>query len=134
MAARRAEQEKRAKDRLRTGILGFWDRFTGRRRRTLRETEEARQQSLQHGTAQIAELQRRHALQQERTQTKLATTLAHHRMNAGELTQDIGGLRSAVDPAENRDKAAFLEKRSRTPTSAWRRRGARTLHGPTPGG
>lgn len=84
LEARRAEQERARSERLRSGVLGLWDRIRGERSRMIRQNEMDALTTLQRDRARrdelvAAQLAERRALQRE---IKLAEARHEQRLDA----------------------------------------------------
>lgn len=125
---RQHKEEEQRRARIRTGVLGFLDRFTGRRNRTLKENaaeaawlqkRDAAEQNHQH----VA-----HRLEQEAQAQRLEAALQPHRDASHELAMDAGQRTKDAETARNARREASM--RTRKPKADRPKRRSRARDGP----
>lgn len=133
-AQRRTREEERARQaRLRTGLLGLWDRLRGERKRQLERNQTEAAVAQQRDLSERQQLTATQ-LAQRREMTKERTTQqAFNAATTKELTQDRAAFQRMEMDAEAERKVrreAFKERRR---TEDRPRRRGRSRDGPTPG-
>ena len=110
-AAERAVQVEAQKARFRTGMLGFLDRLTGRKKRT--EVQNcAEYEALKHSHLDRLRVQKAQAdAENQRVQEKQAFIAARRNAITSELMQDTGRLDQSLQTSRDDDKEAFKRKR-----------------------
>ena len=129
-AARQQAEEQARNARLRGGLVGLVDRFTGRRKRTIEENtadalakqrrDEAERHTLEH--------KQRQALQSQRDRAN--SLRSKHVAAVRELDSDIERLRSPPAPQKAFDKAAYIEQEKSQAKRPRRPRRTRSRDGP----
>ncbi|MEM1372434.1 MAG: relaxase, partial [Pseudomonadota bacterium] len=115
---RAAAEEQARQARIRKGVMGFVDRLTGRRKRTLQENtadSAAKQLRNQHERRALQHKQA-HDLQSHRNAAN--TARSNHMAAACELGRDIEAFRNAPEVKKDLEKAAYVmreQKRTRKP-------------------
>ncbi len=112
------EQEKRTQAenttrqaRIRKGLPGLWDRFTGQRRKTLLQNEFEAAQSKQRDECERQAVNTKQAQTRQRMQEKADTARNQHANVQRELSDDVQTINAKAEAEKNRQKDAFIRKR-----------------------
>lgn len=128
---RKTEEQQRAK-RVRSGLIGFVDRLTGRRKRTLLQNKLEAVASMQRDrleTQTLAHLQEQARMEDQR---RMQAVQRLHRETVKELQIDIKEISKPSVPSKDNEKAKYIAKekaRAKRP----RRPRTRNRDGPSPG-
>lgn len=118
---RAAAEEQARQARIRKGMMGFVDRLTGRRKRTLKENaaDAAAKNLRDQHERRALEHKQAHDLQSQRVSANTART--QHLTAARELGRDIEAFRNTPEVKKGFEKAAYVareQKRTRRPRRA----------------
>ena len=129
--AKRGAMEQAGRDaRIRTGILGFLDRLTGRRKRTLEDNRSAAALSALRDHREREALRQAHIRTMDRHGEKAQSGIRPHRDSIRELDTDIGWLAKLPELAPDADHSPAPQDRKRRKR---RSRRARSRDEPEPG-
>lgn len=112
--ARRRDKEAEArKARLRRGVLGLWDRLTGKRRKTLVRNEAEAQSSLKRDRQERDQLKAEQLAQRQSLQHKIITVQDRHQTEELEIRAELSRLASMKPAAD----ASLTERFNRAPSA-----------------
>ena len=126
---RKASEEAQRNARLRTGILGFLDRLTGRRKRTLEDNRSETALSDLRDRRETEALRQAHVRTMDHIGEKAHSSIRPHRDSIRELDTDIGWLAKLPELAQDADHSPAPQDRKRRKR---RSRSARSRDGPEP--
>lgn len=106
----RAKQAEEQQKRFRKGLMGFVDRFTGKRKKTLLQNEWEAQQTLKEQQTIAEALQAQNRERMRLFEAERVKRIEPLRANAKELEADIGEYSRMPEPKKDLDKAAFKER------------------------
>ncbi|MEZ5814391.1 MAG: relaxase [Alphaproteobacteria bacterium] len=108
----RQEQENRLRQaRLRRGLLGLLDRITGKRKRTLQDNEQERQQALLRDKQEKADLLAKQQEAQNQLMQKRLEKKKEFEVQAQDLKADSEYFRQMKEPDFETRKKEFMKKR-----------------------
>lgn len=110
-AAERKQQLEEHQARLRKGVLGFIDRFTGRKKRTEALNREESSVLAQQQASRRAEQNARSKADQDRAKERQAFIAARRKSVETELTQDTKQIEQSVQKSREERKAEFTRTR-----------------------
>ena len=112
-AKRKAFEEAQRQARLRKGLLGFVDRLTGRRKRTLEDNRKEQALHALRDTREAESTRQHHAETLRLYRDKLAAKAAPHREAVKELGRDMERLRAPPDRQERSPSKPRKPRRAR---------------------
>lgn len=119
----RAAQRKEQSARFRKGVLGFLDRFTGRKKQTEAQNRTEREALSHQQSKQQQDQQEQASAQQKHIQEKQAFIAKRRSVIETELKQDVSQLERSVQSSRDEDKEAFKRKRRSSGARPRRSRG-----------
>lgn len=128
-AARTQKENAERQARLRKGIPGLWDRFTGKRKKTLIKNEFEAAQSEKRDFIERRSTQEKHDRVQRQFEQQAKSAQKEHSTIQSELKDDIKSIELKVTESRDQDKETF--KRKRKSSRERPRRRLRNRDGPT---
>ena len=129
---KQVEQEKQQADlqasRIRHGILGFWDKLTGRRKKIEAENALEVQQAKEQRQKEADNLARQQALEQNRRKEKAKAERRRNVEAVQEPRTDIKQIRPAPSATDNKRRKAYIDEQR---TGARTAQQKRSRDGPT---
>lgn len=106
----RARQTEEQQKRLRKGLMGFVDRLTGKRKKTLLQNEWEAQQTREQQQPASEALQAQNRERMRRLEAERVKRIEPLRANAREIETDIRDYSRLPEAQKDLDKAAFKKK------------------------
>ena len=110
-AARKSLEEEQRQAKLRKGLLGFLDRFTGKRKRTIEENKNEAFKAQIRDREEWRNMEEKQRLANQSMHRKTESIKSKHQKSVNELKQDIDHIKSGVEDKKSKLREEFKAKR-----------------------